>query len=72
MSGEALWAVMRERWPEAARRVVFITGTVLSRQQTQYFEEEGLVCVQKPFRIEDLRAGIRRAGARAERAGVGS
>ncbi len=54
MDGHQLFDVIRARWPEKARRVVFASGDVLHPDTGRFIEQSGRPCVDKPFRLETL------------------
>ncbi|ACG75553.1 multi-sensor hybrid histidine kinase [Anaeromyxobacter sp. K] len=69
MTGMELYRALRERAPELASRVVFLTGGAFTAAARSFLEQEPVECVEKPFELETIRAllarrlGARRAGA---------
>ena len=49
IDGAALWREVRERWPELARRMLFVTGDTLSRGADSFLAETGCPSLEKPF-----------------------
>ncbi|ABC83981.1 hybrid sensor histidine kinase/response regulator [Anaeromyxobacter dehalogenans] len=65
MTGMELYRALRERAPELARRVVFLTGGAFTPAARTFLEQEPVECVEKPFELETIRALLaRRLGAR--------
>jgi len=60
MDGPALWRTLRERHPDLARRMAFITGDTLSASIAPFLEETGLPWLEKPFTPEQLLALVAR------------
>jgi len=54
MTGIDLHLWLKERFPDLANKLVFITGGVFAARVQQYLEETGLLCIEKPFRKTDL------------------
>jgi signal transduction histidine kinase/ActR/RegA family two-component response regulator len=61
MSGMELYAWACVRWPELARRFVFVTGGAFSPDAKRFLEESVCAVIQKPFRLEDLMKLVDRA-----------
>jgi two-component system, cell cycle sensor histidine kinase and response regulator CckA len=61
MSGMELYAWACARWPELARRFVFVTGGAFSPDAKRFLEEVVCAVIQKPFRLEDLLKLVDRA-----------
>jgi len=64
MSGQELYAHIKQTQPDLARRVVFLTGDVMSRESQTFLEEAGNQFVSKPFKrqrvlevLEEMRTG---------------
>ncbi|OGQ13491.1 MAG: hypothetical protein A2138_16880 [Deltaproteobacteria bacterium RBG_16_71_12] len=54
MSGPALVQALRDRWPAAAARVVYLTAGVFSEQARRAIAQSGLPVVDKPFQAREL------------------
>jgi len=54
LTGEQLLPELIRHRPELRRRVVIVTGDVLSPDTREFFEETGLPHIHKPFRLEQL------------------
>ena len=57
MSGMELHAKVKARHPALAERFVFATGGAFS-SEAKRFLEQGITCIGKPFRVEELTAAI--------------
>jgi len=57
MSGMELYAKVKARHPDLAERFVFATGGAFS-SEAKRFLEQGITCIGKPFRVEELTAAI--------------
>ena len=55
MDGKALFEVIKERYPELAARVVFVTGDSLSGPTARFLEEAGRPVIEKPFTPGDVK-----------------
>ena len=58
MSGDAVFAELRNTRPEVAERVVFVTGDVQSEATRRFLEGTGRPVLTKPFLLDDLAALI--------------
>jgi PAS domain S-box-containing protein len=58
LNGFALTAAIRERSPELAERVIFITGDTLSPATRTALEQSGNLYLAKPFSIEQLELAL--------------
>ncbi len=54
LSGQRLYRQVRSVKPALEHRFLFVTGDVINAKTKRFFEETGLQCLQKPFRIQDL------------------
>lgn len=59
MDGQGLYYRIKERDPALARRIIFITGDVISRETARFFAEAGTPHLAKPFRIDELSASLK-------------
>jgi len=59
LDGRELHRALTEKWPEGARRMVFITGDVLAADMTGFLSETGLPVFDKPIDPYDLRLKVR-------------
>ena len=59
MNGRELYAYLKQTNPELARRVIFSTGDVVSDESWTFLEEVGNRFISKPFKPEQVLAGIR-------------
>ena len=57
MSGMELYAKVKARLPALAERFIFATGGAFS-SEAKRFLEQGVSCIGKPFRVEELNAAI--------------
>ena len=61
VDGPTFYQELRTVNPELTRRMVFITGDVMSPDTRRFLEETGLLYLEKPFGIADFLAIVRRA-----------
>jgi two-component system, NtrC family, sensor kinase len=54
LSGEEVYAQIRECWPERASRVIFTTGDVVSASTRAFLQESGAVVFEKPYHLPEL------------------
>jgi signal transduction histidine kinase len=54
MSGAELYSVVKNRWPDVARRFIFITGGAFSPEARRFLDESVISCINKPFQLEEL------------------
>jgi signal transduction histidine kinase len=59
MNGRELYAYLKQTNPELARHVIFSTGDVVSDESWTFLEEVGNRFISKPFKPEQVLAGIR-------------
>jgi PAS domain S-box-containing protein len=62
LDGPALYREIRTRWPDLARRVVFVTGDILSPQVRQLLEESRCPVIEKPFVPGEVRRVVAAVG----------
>jgi two-component system NtrC family sensor kinase len=58
MSGDELFRLLRERHPEAAARVVFATGDVISPARRSFLEGSGRPAFEKPYDLRELTRAV--------------
>jgi CheY-like chemotaxis protein len=58
LPGSEFFAVLGERWPDQAARVVFITGGVLGPGGRRFLEAHPGRLIEKPFTLAQIRAAI--------------
>ena len=58
IGGKELYTFVQKYYPNLARRVLFITGDVLSVDTQSFFKITGNVYIEKPFEIEVLLARV--------------
>lgn len=54
MSGKEVWEQWRQERPELARRVVFLTGDIVSPDLQQFLASTGRPFMAKPFGLDDV------------------
>jgi signal transduction histidine kinase len=59
LNGRQLYDWIRASRPEAARRIIFMTGDIINESLQMFLEQERLVCLNKPFAVGDLRQAIK-------------
>jgi DNA-binding response OmpR family regulator len=69
VDGPALYHELRGMCPEATRRMVFVTGDVMSTETRRFLDETALRYLEKPFTIAEFRAVVH--GVLAEPPGPG-
>ena len=65
MDGEAFFAEAARRDPTLARRILFLTGDVLSREKREFLERTGAPFLTKPCDLRDMRRAVQRLAAQA-------
>jgi CheY-like chemotaxis protein len=61
LSGPALYRELLRVNPALARRVVFVTGDIVSPETRRFLDETGLGYLAKPFAVSEFQSAIRRA-----------
>jgi nitrogen-specific signal transduction histidine kinase/CheY-like chemotaxis protein len=61
LSGPALYRELLRVHPALARRVVFVTGDIVSPETRRFLDETGLGYLAKPFAVSEFQSAIRRA-----------
>ncbi len=59
ITGIELWNALRERCPELAGRMVFLTGGAFTPASGEFVEAHRDACLQKPFALGELRDLVR-------------
>jgi len=54
VDGMTFYRTLERDHPDAARRIVFVTGDVAGTEAEQFLEETGCRWLAKPFRLKDL------------------
>ncbi|MGH9409653.1 MAG: response regulator, partial [Vicinamibacterales bacterium] len=54
VDGAAFYRTLARDQPEAARRIVFVTGDVAGTDAERFLDETGCRWLAKPFRLKDL------------------
>ena len=54
MSGEKLYAAIREHYPHMLNRIIFLTGDTVSPGSRSFLEKTGARWLSKPFNIAEL------------------
>ncbi|MBI3890967.1 MAG: response regulator [Candidatus Wallbacteria bacterium] len=60
MDGPAIYSAVRQRNPELASRIIFMTGDTLSPQTKSFLDAAGNIFINKPFVMEELKAAVAR------------
>ncbi len=61
MGGQEVYKHLLCSNPDAARRVLFMTGDVLGEKTENYLKEHGTLCVSKPFTLDTLRSMVKKS-----------
>jgi CheY-like chemotaxis protein len=59
VDGPALYYELLSASPALTRRMVFVTGDILSPETRRFLEETGLRCLEKPFTITEFQTVLR-------------
>jgi two-component system NtrC family sensor kinase len=57
-SGQSIYEHLRDSMPHTVRNFLFITGDVLGQKAEQFLQEEGKMCLLKPFSVSEFRHTI--------------
>ena len=60
IDGPGLWKAMSEQEPAMARRMLFVSGDMLSGTSQQWLRAQGLPSLEKPFSNQELLEALRR------------
>jgi signal transduction histidine kinase len=58
VNGQQLYQRLLETDPATTKRMIFMTGDVLSEKTEQFLEEQGKVCLTKPFSLADFQRSV--------------
>lgn len=58
MSGRELFHWIKEKKPQLAKRIVFVTGDTVSSETRRFFESNSNLYLAKPFKIEEVKEVI--------------
>jgi PAS domain S-box-containing protein len=67
LDGRALYHEIERRWPERARRVVFVTGDTLTSTLREFAAQSGRPVIEKPFLPDDVRRVVAEMAQHGER-----
>jgi two-component system NtrC family sensor kinase len=62
MTGDELFRLCRERWPEVARHFVFLSGGPRGLPAVDFAAASGQPCLAKPCRLAEMQAAIEQVG----------
>ena len=65
LDGRTLYREIQRRWPEQARRVVFVTGDSFASNLDEFATEYGRPVIEKPFVPGDVRRVVAETAERA-------
>jgi signal transduction histidine kinase len=65
VDGEHFYAEVERRFPRLRRRIVFVTGDILSREKREFLERTGAPYLTKPFDLREVRQLVHRMLAEA-------
>jgi CheY-like chemotaxis protein len=60
LDGEHFYAEVERRFPGLRRRIVFVTGDILSREKREFLERTGAPYLTKPFDLREVRQLVHR------------
>jgi signal transduction histidine kinase len=60
LDGERFYAELERRFPRLCRRILFLTGDVLSREKQEFLERTGAPHILKPFDLREVRQVVHR------------
>lgn len=61
MDGPRFYRELRERWPAALPRIIFMTGHAEDPDSARFLRETGVPVLAKPFTPESLRQAVQQA-----------
>src|SRR5206468_10937272 len=59
LDGGQLYEAVSRRWPELARRIVFITGDALSHDTGELLKQTGAPYIGKPLDLDEIRQAVK-------------
>lgn len=59
MNGQQVYERLKAFDPEAAERVIFVTGDVVNEKAQEFIKKEGNLCLSKPFTLHEIREAVR-------------
>ena len=59
VNGQQLYESLLKTDPAATRRLIFMTGDVLSEKTERYLQEHEKICLTKPFSLVDFERAVR-------------
>jgi signal transduction histidine kinase len=60
LDGEHFYTEIERRYPALRRRIVFVTGDILSREKREFLERTGAPYLTKPFDLREVRQLVHR------------
>jgi len=60
LDGEGFYTEIERRFPRLRRRIVFLTGDILSREKREFLERTGAPHILKPFDLSEVREVVHR------------
>ena len=72
LNGIRLYEHLLATHPDAAKRMLFMTGDVVSDVFQEFLEEHHLACLSKPFAISEFRAAVTRMFRKMPKDGAGA
>ena len=60
LDGERFYSELERRFPGLTRRIVFLTGDVLSREKQEFLERSGAPHLLKPFDLRKVQQLVHR------------
>ncbi|HYS17597.1 MAG TPA: response regulator [Candidatus Binatia bacterium] len=60
LDGERFFAEVERRFPGLRRRIIFVTGDILSREKREFLERTGAPHLLKPFDLREVRQTVHR------------
>ena len=60
LDGEHFYAEIERRFPRLRRRIVFVTGDILSREKREFLQRIGAPHLLKPFDLREVRQLVHR------------
>jgi len=60
LDGEHFYAEIERRFPRLCRRIVFVTGDILSREKREFLDRTGAPRLMKPFDLREVRQLVHR------------